>query len=76
MSSPKKTKTTKKAFSSVSVVDIEQVNLGFDEIECIWIQCKESSVTTLYLSNTIYQTLREMCPNTELFLVRIFPYSD
>ena len=51
MSSPKKTKTTKKAFSSVSIVDFEQVNLGFDETECLWIQCKESSVTTLYLSN-------------------------
>ena len=24
----------------------------------------------------IYETLREMCPNTEFFLIRIFPHSD
>ena len=37
-----------------------------DALMMSWEHCNEKVV----------QTLREMCPNTEFFLVRIFPHSD
>ena len=33
-------------------------------------------LVSLYIESFSLQTLREKCPNTEFFLVRIFPYSD
>ena len=39
-------------------------------------QCKEAAVIATKGEKIISNTLREKCPNTEIFLVRIFPYSD
>ena len=41
--------------------------------------CRSPYTLFLFKDNTripVPQTLREKCPNTELFLVRIFPHSD
>ena len=64
----------------LSVLDVKQLSLMyrcdgkvnyrivFFQIHCVSVNMKNTS--------TVSQTLREICPNTEFFLVRIFPHSD
>ena len=63
------------------ILTILQVNENKNKLlelidDCDPEQCNEPTVITTKGEKIVSNTLREKCPNTEIFLVRIFPYSD
>ena len=63
------------------ILTILQVNENKNKLleliaDCDAEQCKEAAVIATKGEKIVSNTLREKCPNTEISLVRIFPYSD
>ena len=62
------------------ILTILQVNENKNKLlelidDCDPEQCNKPTVITTKGEKIVSNTLREKCPNTEIFLVRIFPYS-
>ena len=72
-----KTSDCKKGGAASRALPLESASAVANKITSWYvISYSYSAKSETFRENSYYLTLCEKCPNTEIFLVRIFPYSD